>query len=363
MKIGILVYKMAGVGGIERITSEKINAWIESFGYEVVLITKDEIEAPFFYEINKKCKRYNLGISAKLRSGVKNYIKNIPSTFKLSIQLNKIMKSEKIDVLITTMRGIDSLVVPFVRIKVPKISEFHGSGYAHSNSAWGFKKLIVNRYNKFVVLNKSEVDYYPLNNIEVIPNFIDSSYNNFSKNDKKNIIISAGRISREKQFDHLIDIWSMIAPKYGHWEVHLYGDGKIEILREKIGKMGLQKNFKIFPSTTQIKNKMQEASIFVLVSATEAFPMVLLEAMDAELPIVSYDSPNGPKSIVTDGKDGFIVPLNDKIAFAEKLELLINNASLRENFIQNQKMKLDLFSKKRVMNQWNDLILEVLTKK
>jgi len=363
MKIGILVYKMSGVGGVEKITSEKINAWIESFGYDVVLITKNEVEAPFFYNINEKCKRYNLNVPAKLRSGVKNYMKNIPSAFKLYIELNKVMRSEKIDVLFTTMRGIDSLVVPFVKIRIPKVSEIHGSGFAHNRKAWGLKRLIVNRYKKFVVLNKSEVDYYPLNNITVIPNFIDNSDYNYSKNDKKNIIISAGRISREKQFDHLIDIWSMIAPKHNQWEVHLYGDGPIEILREKIDAKGLQNSFKIFPSTTQIKDKMQEASIFALVSATESFSMVLLEAMNAKLPIVSYDSPNGPKNIVTDKKDGFIIPLNDKVAFAEKLELLIDDAFLRENFINNQKVKLDMFSKKRVMNQWNDLILEILAKK
>lgn len=363
MKIGILVYNMSGVGGIERITAEKINAWIETFGYEVVLITKNEKEAPFFYEVNEKCKRYNLNISAKLRGGIKEYIKNIPQGFKLFVELNKVMHSEKIDVLITTMRGIDSLIVPFVKTRVPKISEAHGSGFAHNKKAWFFKKLIVNKYRKFVVLNKSEVDYYPLNNIAVIPNFIDSLDNNCSQYEKKNIIISAGRISREKQFDHLIDIWSMIASKYDQWEVHLYGDGRIELFEEKIEVLGLQKRFKIFPSTTEIKKKMEEASIFVLVSATEAFPMVLLEAMNAKLPIVSYDSPNGPKSIVTDAEDGFIVPLNDKTAFAEKLELLINDASLREKFIENQKIKLDIFSKKRVMNQWNDLILEILNKK
>jgi glycosyltransferase involved in cell wall biosynthesis len=365
MKIGILVYKMSGVGGVEKITSEKINSWIENFGYDVVLITKNETGAPFFYNINEKCKHYNLNIKPKLKgdSGIKHYIKNLPNAFKLFTELKKIIETEKIDVLFTTIRGIDSLVIPFVKIKVPKVSEIHGSGFAHNKKAWILKRLIVNRYKKFIVLNKSEVDYYPLKNIAVIPNFIDNSDYNYSKNEKKNIIISAGRISKEKQFDHLIDIWSIIAPKYDKWEVHLYGDGPIKVLREKIDAMGLQNSFKIFPSTTQIKDKMQEASIFALVSATESFSMVLLEAMNAKLPIVSYDSPNGPKNIVTDGKDGFIVPLNDKVAFAEKIELLINDALLRESFIENQKMKLDMFSKKRVMNQWNDLILEILNKK
>ncbi|WP_125722374.1 glycosyltransferase family 4 protein [Flavobacterium ustbae] len=363
MKIGILVYRMSNVGGVQRITAEKINSWIEMFGYEVVLITKNEIEGPFFYDINPKCKRYNLSMPAKLSGGVKQYIKNIPQGFKFFLKLKKIIESEKIDVLFTNMIGVDMLAVPFVKTGVPKIHEIHGSGFVHNKKAWIWKSLIVNRYEKFVVLNENEIDYYPLNNIAVIPNFIYSSDYNYSRQDKKNIIITAGRISKEKQFDHLVDIWSIIASKYDQWEVHFYGAGITKALEEKIHAMGLQQSFKIFPSTTEIISKMQEASIFALVSATEAFPMVLLEAINAKLPIVSYDSPHGPKSIITDGKDGFIVPLNDKTAFAEKLELLINDELLRENFIENQKIKLAVFSKKRVMTQWNDLVLEVLSKK
>ena len=85
--------------------------------------------------------------------------------------------------------------------------------------------------------------------------------------------------------------------------------------------------------------------------------------MQAKLPIVSYDSPHGPRNIVSNEKDGFIVALNDKSAFAEKLNLLINDATLIEKFVENQKSKLELFSKKRVMNQWNDLVLALLQKK
>lgn len=122
------------------------------------------------------------------------------------------------------------------------------------------------------------------------------------------------------------------------------------------------KVLKYYPGTAEVISKMQEAKIFVLVSKTEAFSMVLLEAMQAELPIFSYDSPHGSKNIVTDGIDGFIVPLNDKVAFAEKLDLLINDSELRSDLIANQKIKVELFSKKNVMKKWNDLILEITHK-
>jgi glycosyltransferase involved in cell wall biosynthesis len=126
--------------------------------------------------------------------------------------------------------------------------------------------------------------------------------------------------------------------------------------------MGLQECFKIFPETNETNTKMQEASIFVLVSATEAFPMVLLEAMVAKSPIISYDSPHGPANIVSDEVDGIIVPLNNKLIFSEKLTFLIENPEYRDYFVNNQKLKINQFSQKVVMEKWNHLICNILKK-
>jgi glycosyltransferase involved in cell wall biosynthesis len=362
MKIGILVYRMAGIGGTERIIAEKINAWIEMFGYEVVLITKKEIDMPFFYNINSNCKRYNLNISAQLGGGITQYVKNIPKAIQLYRKVKDIIEREKIEVLFTNMISIDSLIIPFIATKIPKITEIHRSNYANKKKGWFLKNQIINRYDKVVLLSKYELDYYDLKNLAVIPNFIDTEESKESNSIKKNIIISAGRIVGEKQLDHLVDIWSIIHSENLNWEVHVYGNGNIKNLQKKILEKKIEKSFKVFPGTAEIKNKMQQAKIFVLVSKSEAFPMVLLEAMQAELAIISYDSPHGPKTIVSNEKDGFIVPLDDKIKFAEKLDLLINSPELRTSTILNQKSKLERFSKKRVMNQWNDLLLEVLQK-
>jgi glycosyltransferase involved in cell wall biosynthesis len=277
------------------------------------------------------------------------------------LKLRKILEEEDVDVLCTTMVGLDSLIVPFVKIKTPKILEIHRSGFSMNRRAWVCKKPIIQKYDKVVLLNKDEMDYFSLNNSVVIPNFIDHVDNYFVKK-KKNIIISAGRISLEKQFDHLVDIWSIICSKHSEWELHIYGNGSkyvIETLNQRIKKKRLQERFKLFPATTKIKTVMQEAKIFVLVSKAESFSMVLLEAMAAELAIVTYDSPTGPKNIITDGKDGFLVPLNDKKLFAEKLDCIIENPELMKSFVINQKLKLNFFSKKNVMKQWNDLVHEL----
>ena len=55
----------------------------------------------------------------------------------------------------------------------------------------------------------------------------------------------------------------------------------------------------------------------------------IAEAMSAGLPAISYDCPTGPSDIIDDGENGFLIPLFDDNAFADKLNILIENEELR----------------------------------
>jgi hypothetical protein len=70
---------------------------------------------------------------------------------------------------------------------------------------------------------------------------------------------------------------------------------------------------------------MSQASIFVLTSRFEGFPMVLLEAMTIGLPVVSYDCPTGPSELIVDGRNGYLVPNGDAETFAERLSDLMQD--------------------------------------
>ena len=96
-----------------------------------------------------------------------------------------------------------------------------------------------------------------------------------------------------------------------------------------------------------IYGKMKEASIYVLSSVFEGFPLVLIEAMSVGLPVVSYSCPTGPKDIVEDGKNGFLVPVNDEMKMAEKICTLIEDENLRkmmgkEAFLSSKKYKIEV---------------------
>ncbi|MCB4234505.1 glycosyltransferase [Kaistella anthropi] len=98
-----------------------------------------------------------------------------------------------------------------------------------------------------------------------------------------------------------------------------------------------------------------------MTSETECFPMVLLEALSVGLPVISYDSPTGPKHILTNESDSFIVPYKNSAIFAERLKQLMSDENLRKQLGIHAKINAERFEISKVMAQWKDLFDNLIT--
>ena len=96
--------------------------------------------------------------------------------------------------------------------------------------------------------------------------------------------------------------------------------------------------------------------MYVMSSRYEGFGLVLTEAQECGLPIVSFDCPEGPSEIIHEGEDGFLVPLADTDALAEKIILLAKNEEMRKSFGKAAKTNCQQFSPLKVGDMWLDLI-------
>ena len=105
---------------------------------------------------------------------------------------------------------------------------------------------------------------------------------------------------------------------------------------------------------------MTNASIFVSSSIFEGFPLVIIEAMACGLPVISYACPCGPKDIITDNKDGFLIPVNNEVLFAEKISLLIENEKLRKQMGLAATTKANLYKIENIIPIWMNLFKVLL---
>ncbi|MBO4230924.1 MAG: glycosyltransferase family 4 protein [Bacteroidales bacterium] len=193
-------------------------------------------------------------------------------------------------------------------------------------------RLLISRYDKIVLL--SEEDRHAnwsaeMSNISVIPDPLCYVPERVSTLDNK-VVIAVGRLVRQKNFSSLVRAWRKVSDRCPGWELQIWGEGgERSMLESLISSMGLSGSVKLMGYSDNIMARYPDASIFVLSSLFEGFGMVIVEAMSCGLPVVSYACPCGPKDIIKDGFDGFLVPQGDEDALADKICELIEDENKR----------------------------------
>lgn len=169
-------------------------------------------------------------------------------------------------------------------------------------------------------------------------------------------VIAAGRYMPQKGFDLLITAWRLVSDRHPDWLLRIYGDGMREELQQQIDRLKLQENCILEHTVTNIVDKYCESSIFVLSSRYEGFGMVLVEAMACGVPPVSFACPCGPKDIISDGEDGFLVENGNVFALAEKICRLIEDEKLRKRMGALARINVKRFEIDRVASDWKQLL-------
>ncbi len=366
MKILYLTDQTYLHGGIEKVLSQKANYLSDFCGDEVTIVTYKQQKMDSVYPINSKIRRIDLGINYVIATSyfAPVNLKKIPQHIKKIKETIAVLKP---DVIISCSFGPDFYFLPFIT-DIPVIKEFHSSRYFSSKEhLTGMKFLlqklteyIETKYAALVVLNADEVSFYHSAHISVIPNPTELSAQS-TPLDKKQIL-AAGRISPVKNFGDLIDAFKGLSDRFPNWQLHFWGEdyvGTRAVLQKKIDSLGLQNQLRFMGTCPDLKQEMPNYSICVMTSETECFPMVLLESLSAGLPVVSYDSPTGPRHIVKDAEDGFIVPYKNLDIFTKKLEKLMSDDNLRQEMGSKGTINMQRFDIDKIMSQWHALFRKV----
>jgi glycosyltransferase involved in cell wall biosynthesis len=173
-------------------------------------------------------------------------------------------------------------------------------------------------------------------------------------------LITLGRLQAVKGHDVLINAFCAVSERFPEWTLVICGEGpERPRLERQVVALGLHHRVSLPGRVAEVSTVLMHADIFVMSSRYEGFPMAVLEAMVAGLPVISFAC-NGPAEIIRDGIDGVLVPPMDVDALSAAMARLMGDESERQRLAAKAPEVSERFSERRVLGLWEDLIEDIL---
>ncbi|MFA7615950.1 MAG: glycosyltransferase [Weeksellaceae bacterium] len=358
---------------------DRINNLIDKGGYEISVVSEHNNDA-LVKSFRKEVKLYPLNVSQYYKE------KRLPVLGYFSLK-NKIRQiyQQTIDeiqpdlITVINLEGFYLELIPCIKTKAKKIIEFHLSYFTNKaevinrpeNSLKRLhpvkllkikKENLHNRYDIATVLTKEDLKDREYLKIPVHQIYNPVNYPEdvslFSKREK--IIIAVGRLVAVKNFIDLIHAIGSIKEKINGWQVHIYGRGEQkEYLENEITKNNLSEIIFLKGFSDDMPGAFNSARLMVSTSVHEGFGMAILEALCYKVPVVAYDCKCGPKEIVKDGVNGYLIDFSVE-QLAEKILELTSNSEKPESFSSHCHDEIERFDFEKIMNQWNEFYRSIV---
>lgn len=170
-------------------------------------------------------------------------------------------------------------------------------------------------------------------------------------------LLSVGELNRNK--NHLFVIES-ISSMSSDIMYSIFGSGKLEAKYKKlINERSIHKIVELEGYRDNIKSLYSLFDVFIMPSLREGLPIALLEAMSAGLPVLASNV-RGIKELVVEGKGGFLYEPNNVVQFLDKLQILINNPSMRYQMGQYNRIKAKQYDVNIVTEKMTKIYQEIL---
>lgn len=365
--------------GMERVLTMKVN-YLVQHGYDIHIVLTDGGDKPPYFPLDPSVKLHQLNIDFE-----EPYRYALPRRLwlyemrmrKLKKKLNECLCIIKPDITVSLLRR-DINVINQMTDGSVKVGEIHFDRmhYRNVNISWlptWLNNFIERRWmnslirelrqlSKFVVLTHEDATFWPeLQNVCVIPNPVSFLPDVVSDNSHKQVI-AMGRYVAQKGFDRLISAWRAVADKHPDWVLKIYGDGHLrEQLQRQVEELRLTDSCFLEHSVSDVISTFRESSISVLSSRFEGFGLVIVEAMACGLPVVAFTCHCGPRDIITDGKDGILVPDGDIAGLADGINRLIEDEELRKKMGKEARRRASDYSLDVIGVEWIKLFESLLS--
>ena len=250
-------------------------------------------------------------------------------------QLNKILKKDKPDLIICHLiTSLPLLLLNMFKFNTDFILRISGFPKLHFIRRYFWKKS--GKKLKFITCPTLELkkkleknDLFDKNKIKFLPDAI-LNISSFRKNinetiidlpKDKRIILSAGRLTKQKNFIYLIKEFEKFSNINNDFVLIILGDGeekkRLEVL---ISKKNMKNKIILKSFSNKIFSYMRKSEIFVLSSLWEEVGFVIVESALNNCYVISSDCPNGPTEFLNNGENGILFSSNKDGALFESFK-------------------------------------------
>jgi glycosyltransferase involved in cell wall biosynthesis len=135
---------------------------------------------------------------------------------------------------------------------------------------------------------------------------------------------------------------------------------RIASVRAQAIELGIEQHAHLLGVRRDVPDVLNAFDIFAMSSETEGLPLVVLEAMASNLPVVSTNV-GGIPNVVEEGRTGYLVPVTDEAALTDRLAALVQDPVLRREVgARARDVALAKFSAERMQRDYLDLYARVL---
>ncbi len=166
-------------------------------------------------------------------------------------------------------------------------------------------------------------------------------------------MLCVGRLEKQKAFHIAIEVFAGIANKFPHLRLKIVGKGSLEKeLRQKAHDFNVASRVDFEGFRKDIIPYYLYANATLLTSIYEGYPNVLIESIALNTPVVSFDCPGGPREIIKNGVNGYLVENLDVNDFKKKISNLLQT---KFNF-EDLKISIKKNDIKKVFKQYEDIV-------
>ena len=359
-----------GYGGIERCITTLANSLVEDYDIEIISTYKiydkpifpldDRIKVKYLMDYGPNRDEIEKAIDGHHYLRLFKELKKARKVLKLKKKLMiKAIKECRSNIIIST-RDIHNLWLgKYGSEKAIKIGWEHNY---HNNNHNYIRKILnsITNLDYFVLVSKDLQEFYQKRTKTkciYIPNAIDSYPTKYASLEEKSLV-SVGRLSHEKGFDDLIDVFKLVNNRYPDWKLNIIGDGSERAkIEAKILNLNLTDKVILhgYRDKKYVNAELFKSSIYVLPSRSESFGLVILEAFSYGLPCIAFERANGAKNLISNGWNGYLIKDSDKVAMAKRICELIGNINRRVIMGTNALKEAQKYNPKKISKEWVDI--------